>query len=381
MKSLRKIRLTFFEDVFGMGGIETFITSVIGGLDQSKYELSLVVVNKNTDVYDDFLWQHHVDVVVLSEEKSSNPIQRFYKGLSKFGRYLGTHQIDILHFNLSDSIDLLYVDLAKFYGVKARIAHSHNSSVNAMWKYISHKILKCFVQNSPNYFFACSRDAAKWLFPKDVYQKKHYINLHNAIDLNKYSFNSQLRRHIRNDNQWEQSFVIGNVGRFNIQKNHKFLLDIFRVILQYEDCARLVLVGDGELRKQVEDYAQKIGVRKQVTFYGESQEVPGLLQGFDIMVMPSLYEGLPFVAVEAQAAALPLLISDTVTSEIGLTGYCRFLSLQKSPEEWARTIIEHAKIERNGNVTKQLTMEGYNLESMVRSIDKVYDEIFEKQYE
>jgi glycosyltransferase involved in cell wall biosynthesis len=362
-----------------MGGIETFITNVLGNLDELRYELSLVVVTKVTNEYDELLLSHHVKVHVLVKSATPNPIQRFRQGLPAFNTYLRTHETDIIHFNLSDSIDLLYVALAKRHGVKARIVHSHNSSVNAQWKRIAHTVCKELVQHTPNYFLACSDAAAKWLFPKDVYKTQNYVTIKNAIDLQKYLFDERTRQRIRNQYKWTDKIVVANVGRFNTQKNHEFLMKIFAKVVERGYDTILVLVGTGELKDKLVNLARCLKITDRVIFWGVSDHVPSLLQGFDIMVMPSLFEGLPFVSIEAQAASLPLLISDNVTREVNLTRYVKFLSLEDGPSAWAAAILDQRNIQRHRDTT-ELEVAGYDLQSMIRSLDSIYQKIYEEQY-
>ena len=166
--------------------------------------------------------------------------------------------------------------------------------------------------------------------------------------------------------------IFGEVGRFNKQKNHLFLLRIFKEIVRLKPNSLLVLVGakDG-IYEEIKTFSKKLGIEKNVLFFGKSSKVADLLQAFDVFMLPSLYEGLPFVLVESQAASLPSLVSSTVTNEIKLTKYIKFESLKSSPKEWADTAIKLASMTRApDNVA--LVKEGYDVNSMVKNLEQLY---------
>lgn len=371
-----KIKLAFFEDKFGVGGIEKFIINVCENLDKDKYEITLIVVNKMTDQYDEVLHEQNVKVVELLNQKEENPIIRFKKGIPKFNALTKIYKPDIIHFNLSDAVDLLYVYIAKKNCIGNRIVHSHNSSVNNFRKEMAHKILKIFLQKTPSCYFACSSKAAKWLFPKSVYKNRKYELIHNAIYLEKYKYDKKSREKVRQKFGWNNEVIYGNVGRFNLQKNHKFLIDVFYYINMKTPNSRLVLIGDGELKTEIKKYSMEKGLKEKVVFLGNSNEVPQLLQALDLFLLPSLYEGLPFVLVESQAAALPAIVSSTVTSEVKCTNYIKYLSLNDNPEKWCDLAISMSSMERF-DTENQLKAAGFSISDMVNKLDSIYTKLCE----
>lgn len=376
-----KIRVVIFEDKFGNGGIEKFIFNLCGNIDREKYDIGLVVVNKVTDVYDEQFKKMGIQIIELLDEKITNPIKRFKQGVPAFELYLRAERVDIIHFNLSDSIDLLYVLLAKKYGVKVRILHSHNSMANSRVKVIAHRMGMIFLKNTPNYFWACSHEAAMWLFPSRVYESGRYELIHNAIELDDFTYSNAVREEIRKKYGWADQFVVGHVGRFNAQKNHKFLVDVFEKIVDQNINSKLILVGSGQLREETENYVKEKGMQERVVFWGESDEVNRLLQGFDLFLLPSLYEGLPFVLVESQAAALPALVSDVITKDVNCTQYIDYYSLDKTAQEWAEKAIEiHSNDKRRESPTIQLLEAGFDCKEMAERVDKLYREAYAEQY-
>lgn len=334
-----------------------------------------------TNVYDKDFEDMGIQIDELLDEKISNPIKRFQKGIPAFEKYVQKKEVDIIHFNLSDAIDLLYVRLAKRNGIKVRILHSHNSMVNSRVKLIAHRMGMVFLENTPNYFWACSHEAARWLFPYDIYESGKFELIHNAIDLNNFSYSEMTRKEIREKYGWENQFIIGHVGRFNAQKNHKFLIDIFEKIYEKKRNSRLILVGSGELMQETENYVKEKGLQDQVIFWGESDEVNALLQGFDLFLLPSLYEGLPFVLVESQAAALHALVSDVITKDVNCTDYITYFPTNKTAEQWAEKAIEiYSGAWKRKSPTLQLIQAGFDCKEMASRVDKLYKEAYVEQY-
>lgn len=267
-----------------------------------------------------------------------------------------------------------YITVAKRYKIKKRIVHSHNSAATNKRKTIAHLIGKRIWGYSATAYWACSQKAAKWLFPRNIYLRGNYRIIHNAIETELYRFDVNRRNKIRKEFEWNNKLVIGEVGRFNLQKNHRFLIDIFSEIIKIQPNALLILVGDGELKEELYEYVHKKGLLEVVEFVGTSSRVPELMQGFDVFMLPSLYEGLPFVMVEAQAASLPIVASDTVTREVALTEYVKYESLRKTPREWAELVLEASKIQRKSDISK-LKAAGFDAITMTNELEKLYQEM------
>lgn len=376
----KKPKVVIFEDKFGNGGIEKFIFNLCWNIDRTKYDFSLVVVNKITEVYDSLFEEMGIEIIELVNETLSDPVSRFKKGVPKFKLFLKESKVDIIHFNLSDSIDLLYVREAKKVGVPVRILHSHNSMANSRVKVMAHRMGMLFLKNTPNYFWACSHEAARWLFPSSVYAADRYELIHNAIELDNFTYSNSVREEIRAKYGWENQFIVGHVGRFNAQKNHKFLIDIFEKIVEQNKCSKLILVGSGQLKDETENYVKEKRLQEQVVFWGESDEVGKLLQGFDLFLLPSLYEGLPFVLVESQAAALPALVSDVITKDVDCTQYLDYFPLDRTAQEWAAKAIEiHSNDVKRESPTMQLVEAGFDCKEMAGRVDNLYREAYAEQ--
>ena len=225
-------------------------------------------------------------------------------------------------------------------GCKKRIAHSHNTRCDQVKL---DKLLRPIFNILYTDAIACGEDAGKWLFGN-----KKFTVLKNGRDIEQFSYNPIIREEIRAEYNINNATAIGHVGGFVLQKNHKFVLGIFKEILKLEPNVKFFLIGDGALRTSIEKRAEEYGIRNYITFTGNTERVPELLQGLDGMILPSLFEGLPLVVVEWQITGLPSIIADTITQECALTNLVEFCSLSESAKIWAGCILK--SIQNNNRV-------------------------------
>lgn len=247
----------------------------------------------------------------------------------------------IVHSHI-DAMSYLPLKAAKKAGVPIRIAHSHNTSIDKDFKFPLKVYFKHQIPKVTNYYAACGQAAGKFLFPG-----KDFKFIPNAIEPDKFLFNEQTRKEYRTKLGFtDKNFVIGHVGRLSYQKNHKFLIKIFDEVHKKEPNARLVLVGVGEKEKTIRKQVRELHLNKYVQFLGNRSDVANLYQAFDVFVMPSLFEGIPVVGIEAQFSGLPIVFSDKVPKEVAFTKQCKFLSLNTPISIWCKNIL-------NTNLTKK----------------------------
>ena len=198
--------------------------------------------------------------------------------------------------------------------------------------------------------------------------------LQNGLAADDFTFNELVRQNLRKELNLEDKFVLGHIGRFSTQKNHKFLIDVFKNILKKKENACLLLVGgNGELLEQTKAYVEQSGLEDKVIFLGNRSDVPKLLSAFDVLVFPSFFEGMPNVVIEAQAAGLPCLISDTITPEADITGLVKYFPLEKSANEWAEEVISHKTRFERRSYKEEFFTAGYDIEAVVQKfIDSVF---------
>ena len=218
-------------------------------------------------------------------------------------------------------------------------------------------------------FWSCSSFATEFSFPKKVWKKTRYIP--NGVDLEKFQYNEEIRKEMRNTLSLSDQFVVGHAGRFNHQKNHDFLIDIFSELHKVEPSAVLVLCGVGELEENIKEKVYTLGLKDNVIFYGGCNEMEKMYQAWDVFVLPSKFEGLPVTGVEAQASGLPLVLSDVITKEVAVTDAVCYVSLNKSEEEWARTILSCKGYRRNTDIST-LRRAGFDQKKMVDDFQNYY---------
>lgn len=266
--------------------------------------------------------------MILTPSRTKNSL----KYILHLKQILKNGQYNILHVNGSSS--LMSIELLAGYlaGIKVRIAHSRNT---VCLHPILHRLLKIPFNMLTTGRMACGKDAGKWLFGD-----KEFTILHNGKDLAKFEFSESSRNNIRKKLEVESKFVVGHVGKFNNQKNHTYLIKIFEQLIKKIPNAVLVLIGDGELHMVIEDFAKQRGLLDKIHFLGAVDNVYDYLQGMDVMVFPSRFEGLPNVVLEWQASGIPSIISDKITSECIVTDFVQFESIESSPDEWVAKIMD-----------------------------------------
>ncbi len=258
---------------------------------------------------------------------------------------------------------------AKKHGVKHLIAHSHatvysDKPLNA----IRNRLLCANLKKQANVYFACSRLAGEFLYGRKSGDTFHVFN--NAIECDQFKFSAEKRMRVRQEQGWSGRYVVGHVGRFCKQKNQKYLVSIFAEVVASEPSALLVLIGDGPDKEEVEREVLEKGLASSVVFLGRRDDVDALLQGMDVFVLPSLFEGLPVIGVEAQAAGLSVIASDAITDEMNIASV-RFLPLS-SPAAWVKAILEHDEPIDRGNAFKTVRDAGFDIKREAGRLERFY---------
>lgn len=296
-----------------------------------------------------------------------------WKKIDLFMKYYGRHY-DVLHLH-SVNIAFMYFASARKYGVKNLIAHSHatvysDKKLNAL----RNKILCLNLKRLANHYLACSKAAGEFLFGKESIE--NVIVFNNAIECDKFRFFDNIREKIRKELGIEKSYVIGHVGRFCEQKNHAFLIEIFEKCLEYRENAVLLLVGDGPLKENIERIVKKKGIQDRVKFLCIRNDVNYLLQAFDVLVLPSLFEGLPIIGIEAQASGLPLVVSDVITRELKILDV-EFISLKNDLSVWANKII-NSNSQNREKAYELVRKSGYDINVEANKLADFYMKIANK---
>ena len=257
-------------------------------------------------------------------------------------------------------------------GIPVRIAHAHNTRIIRDYKYPLKMVCKHLLPGAATDLWSCGTDAGIYYFGEKRWKESGFI-LHNAIDVGRFAFSREERERKRRENGLEGCLVIGHVGRFNVQKNHARLLSIFAQAAKAAPEARLVLIGTGELEAQTEEKARELGIRDKVLFAGQMADVSGWYRAMDCFVLPSLFEGLPVVGIEAQAAGLPCVFSDRVTQEALLCPNARRLSLGADDGEWATQILAAGRGQADRSLgAEAVRRAGYDIGAEARRLQQIY---------
>ena len=315
------------------GGVENYLMNYYRHTDPARVRFTFAIHAEPDSVFADEIRARGDEIIVLPPFTLRNfgQIRRSIDSL------FATHTFDAVHCHQANAA-WFYFKSAKKHGVRHRILHSHQASAADKW---THKLrnypLLALGKKYATDFAACSRLAGDWLYGGKPY---HVVN--NAIEPAKFRFDPVVRAETRAElGLPEDAFVIGHLGRFCNQKNQVYLLDIFVEVLKREPKARLLLVGGGEQWDACRARAAELGVAPFTVFTGVRTDTVRMYQAMDVFVMPSLYEGLPVVGVEAQAAGLPLLLADTVTEETKVLPTTVFLPLAAGPAAWAEHILSY----------------------------------------
>ena len=277
-------------------------------------------------------------------------------------------------------LQYLHLFVAKKCGIPVRIAHSHNTRVCiSFFKGLAFAFLKRYICITATHFLACSELAGIWLFGRRVMHEKGTI-IRNGIDIQKFSFSMGSRNAIRaNLGISKETLVIGLSANFTVQKNHQFLLRIFSEIHKLHENSVLLLVGDGAERGKIISLAHELCVYEKVCFVGSVKNANEYYSAMDIFVMPSLFEGLPYAGIEAQTSGLPCIFSDSISSELAITEYAHFYSLNNSPSKWACETLEIAnrvstfsRLKQTGLVAAHIKAAGYDFKENTDFIACIY---------
>jgi glycosyltransferase involved in cell wall biosynthesis len=352
-----------------VGGIEKIIYSFIEHIDKQKIYFGIVA--SYGGVYQKAEFENMGCIVHYLPDPNKHP----FSYACRLTRLINDERYDIVHINMVTAANSVPVFAARLSKCRRVIVHSHNSRVQSgVMRNILHFLGKPLISCLATDFYACSSEAAKHLF-----YRRDFVIVRNAIDIRRFLFNDTARKNVRNELKLaEDALVIGNIGRFEIQKNHLFLLDVFYKLLLLNPKAVLLLVGAGPLGNKIREKAHKLRIEGNVVFYGTRENIQDIYQAMDIFVMPSLYEGLSITGVEAQASGLPVAASDIISREMALTNLVTFLGLSESPALWAETILKTAGRKYTGDILRVVSEKGYDIVMESRLLEKRYFDLMEK---
>ena len=338
------------------GGIENFIMNIYRNVDREKLQFDFIINVKKEISYDDEIEKMGGKVHYVTR-KSKNPIKNFFE----VRKIIKEYQYDTVCRHSDNAFTVVDLLAAKLAGAKRIIMHSHSTQTKNTGL---HKFFRLWFPFVTTHRFACSKTAGKWMYGKQDFQV-----VYNAIDTDKFNYSAEIRNKMRKEWNVEDSHVYGHVGSFVYAKNHPFLLDVFYEISKQDEKAVLFLVGDGDLRKAAEEKVKEYSLEQKVIFTGRRMNVPDFLQMFDVLLFPSVYEGLPVSLVEAQTSGLQCLISDRITDEVILTDCARNYSIDLGVGSWAKKAMEIMELAQSiprASRQEKIKEVGYDIHTLAR---------------
>lgn len=348
-------------------GLETMIMNYYRSVDRSRIQFDFLTHRPFRSDYDDEI-EAMGGKVYYAPRLTPQNYPAYFSFMKKF--YKEHPEYKIVHSHI-DSMSYLPLLAAKKAGVPIRIAHSHSTKIDKDFKYPLKQLFRSRMGKVATDYVACGKDAGKFLFKKD-----DVLVIPNAVQADGFLFNSSTRDAMRKELDLGDRFTVGHVGRFTYAKNHPFLIEIFSEILKIKPNALLLLVGTGELEETVKAKVEEMGVSHAVRFLGVRSDVTAINQALDAFVMPSFFEGVPVVGVEAQFADLPCFFSTAVTREVEFSKKCYFTDLGCSAKEWAELIVKESNQKREAKAYEDSR---YRVTNAVQILEKHYEELLKAE--
>lgn len=367
MKKEKPIRIAHIIGKWLGGGVESVVMNYYRHIDRTKIQFDFLCDEDSTNIPYEEIEQLGGRVILIP------PYQKVFKYQKELIRIFKENNYKIVHSHIN-TLSVFPLRAAKKAGVKVRIAHSHSTTNKKEWKKnLLKQVLRLFSKVYATDCMCCSELAGRWLFGDKAYESGKVYLLNNAIDLDKFKYNEKLRKEKRKElGISDDTLVIGHIGRFVAQKNHTFLIDIFNEVHKKNNNSVLLLAGQGPLMEEIKNKVKELKLNDSVRFLGQRNDVNELYQAFDVFCLPSLYEGLPVVGVEAQASGLLCILSNAMTKETKVFDITKFISLNNTPKDWADSILDDVKKYKRIDTSKEMTSKNFNIKEEAKKLEKYY---------
>lgn len=349
------------------GGVEAVVMNYYRHIDHAKIQFDFICDSDSTNIPYDEIEKLGGKVILVS------PYQRIISYLKELKIILKEGKYKIVHSHIN-ALSVFPLYAAKKVGVPIRIAHSHSTTNKKEWKKnLLKQMLRPFSKKYATDYICCSELAGRWLFGDKAYDNGEVYLLNNAIDLDKFAYDENVRKAKRKELKIsDDTLVIGHIGRFVAQKNHTFLIDIFNELHKQNKNSLLLLAGQGPLIDEIKNKVNDLNLTESVKFLGQRNDANELYQAFDVFLLPSLYEGLPVVGVEAQAAGCLSILSDDMTKETRVLNSTKFISLNENASFWANKILSSNKKFVRKNSINEMTNNNFNIKKEAKKIENKY---------
>ncbi len=352
-------------------GVSSVVMNYFHYLDREKVQMDFLLFEMPEERFREFIESRGSKIYITGQPSGRNMVT-YEKAVERFFDTSG-REYGVVHVHIPNTAFVI-LRYAKLAGVQWRILHSHNArGADGLVKKARNFVLNRWGALYANRYFACSKAAGAYLFGKKTVEEDKVFVLPNAIDLDKFAFSKETRERLRQKlGVEEKELLLGHIGRFVEQKNHRQLLNIFKAVRDGGINAKLVLLGDGVLRREIEAQIRELDLLEQVLVCGVVGNAADYLSAMDVFLLPSLYEGLPVVCVEAQAAGLPCILADTVTKEIGLSSQVKYMP-SKDIEAWVEEIKEIChKPEASDRDHIAEALRTYDIRLQAKELERIY---------
>lgn len=354
-----------------LGGIETYLIQQFRALNKDKVVYDFADITQSGKICFEEEIKNNSNIYKFCSRRK-NPFLHYWQWIKFFYQNKDWYTAIVLN---ADSLYYVFpLLLGKIFNIPYRVIHSHNSGFQIKPTFFR-KMLRFFnkyiVDYSATDYWACSQKAGEWMFGKN----RRFRIIHNAINSRNYKFYLEERNNIRKSLNIENKFVVGHVGRFVYQKNHEFLINLFYELQKTEPESVLMLIGGSangdEFLIKAKEQVRHLNIENKVLFLGLRNDVSDLMQAMDCFVLPSYFEGLPLVAVEAQCAGLKSYLSDIISEEVKITDLVNFISLDETSEYWAKQILSNRNYERK-DMCNEIKDAGYDINTEIKKIERFY---------
>ena len=368
---MEPVRVLHENVIMDPGGIEALLMNVYRHIDREKVQFDFMVHRPDHAFYEDEI--ENLGGRIYRTPKFSPIPGQYQTFMNSIESILRSHtEYKVIHAHAE--LNLWPLMVATKLGIPTRIAHSHNARTTINLKYFFFLYERNRINKYCTDRFMCSTPAGIWTFGEEQVKAGNVKFIKNGIETERFQYNPAIRSKKRAELNAGDKLIIGHVGRFMQQKNHSFLIDIFKEIHERYNNSMLILISDGRLMNEIKQKVHSLNLEDSVVFLGNRNDVNELMQAMDIFIFPSLWEGLPLTGIEAQASGLPVLMSDVITNEVIITKNVMALSLDQSPAIWAEKALEMTRGFSRVDTRSQIIDAGFDIRSTAEWLEEFYIE-------
>ncbi|MBR6531384.1 MAG: glycosyltransferase family 1 protein [Clostridia bacterium] len=366
------IRILNLFTIMNRGGAETMVMNYYRSIDRTRVQFDFMVHRQERGAYDD-------EIEALGGRiYRMPPVQPGHFGEYKkaAARFFDEHkEYSVIHSHMSELGYFVFRE-AKARGIKCTVCHAHNAphfrdeTVVEKLKDVVRNYFKHRIRKYTDHKFICGVEAGEWLFGSE--SKKDFVMMNNAVDASRFAWSEERSKQLKEKFGLDGKFVVCHVGRFNAQKNHSFLVEIFKNVYAANPDSCLLLVGAGDLEEKVRQQVNNAGLTDCVRFMGLRDDVNEIMIASDVFLFPSLYEGLPVTLVEAQSSGIKCVISDTIPADCRITQNIDVVSLQKPARQWAEKVLEYADGYPRKNTFEEIAAAGFDIRENAKWLEEFY---------